>query len=203
MNLLTLIRSLLGAVVESLVGPPPPAPPDRIPFAIGALDRALDGGVQAGALTVIDGAPGAGKTTLAHALLRAATAKGRTAGLIINVDEIAPSLPGLVVARAGPDESSSVAATLLAARALDLLVVDGTASRGASRPVALAPLVGAAIDGGTALLVVDGGAREADRQARRALARATLTVVGDGDACSVRVTPKDGDSVVVKLRRAA
>ncbi len=39
--------------------------PERIPTGIGPLDRSLQGGIKQGALTVIAGTPGAGKTALA------------------------------------------------------------------------------------------------------------------------------------------
>lgn len=66
----------------------PAASSERIGSGIERLDRVLDGGIYRGSTTLISGAPGTAKTTLAAAFAQAAAERGERA-LYVSFDELA------------------------------------------------------------------------------------------------------------------
>ena len=60
---------------------------ERAPFGIEALDRMIDGGVVRGSATVVEGAPGTGKTTLGMQFIVNGIEKFQEPGLIITFEE--------------------------------------------------------------------------------------------------------------------
>ncbi len=59
----------------------------RTPFGIGPLDAMLDGGVVRGSATVVEGAPGTGKTTLGLQFIVNGIEKYQEPGLILTFEE--------------------------------------------------------------------------------------------------------------------
>lgn len=59
--------------------PPRPTTPEYYPTGVPNLDRVLDGGLPRGALVIVVGPPGSGKTTLANQMAFAAAQAGRKA----------------------------------------------------------------------------------------------------------------------------
>ncbi len=60
---------------------------ERASFGIEALDRMIDGGVVKGSATVVEGAPGTGKTTLGMHFIVSGIEKFQEPGLIITFEE--------------------------------------------------------------------------------------------------------------------
>ncbi len=66
-----------------------PAEEAGIPSGVGELDRVLGGGIVAGAVVLIGGDPGIGKSTLLLQMLAAATGEGKCSGLYVSGEESA------------------------------------------------------------------------------------------------------------------
>jgi len=140
----------LGARVRR--GAPPEAALPRCPTGLDAVDRLLGGGFPRGGLSEIAGPPSSGRTSLALALLAAATARGEMAALVDAADAFDPpsaEAAGVDLARLlwvrppGLAEALRSASHLLASRGFAAVVMDLAAS-GAR---AAAPRAGRAIAG--------------------------------------------------------
>jgi recombination protein RecA len=156
-----LFTALSRALSDAVLGSPPPEP-----WATGfqALDAALQGGLLPGTVTSLRGEPGAGKTTLALALVAAAQ---RAGALVAYVDvDSALSLPWarrlgvreLVVARpSGLAEALAVVRAL--GSAVDVIVVDSLAALALGArdeaPQAERALAEAARAAGVAVVVIE------------------------------------------------
>ncbi|NRF70278.1 AAA family ATPase [Aquincola sp. S2] len=68
---------------------PPTLPQTRLPSGIAALDELLGGGIEKGTSTLVIGAPGTGKSSLAVQFSLAAAERGETAALFIFDESIA------------------------------------------------------------------------------------------------------------------
>jgi hypothetical protein len=141
----------LGARVRR--GAPPEAALPRCPTGLGEVDRLLGGGFPRGGLSEIAGPPSSGRTSLALALLAAATVRGEMAALVDAADAFDPpsaeaagvALPRLLWVRPpGLAEALRSASHLLASRGFAVVVMDLAAS-GTAR--AARPQEGRAIAG--------------------------------------------------------
>lgn len=144
----------LGARVRR--GAPPEAALPRCPTGLGAVDRLLGGGFPRGGLSEIAGPPSSGRTSLALALLAAATARGETAALVDAADALDPpsaEAAGVALARLlwvrppGLAEALRSVSRLLASRGFAAVVLD-LAAHG---PRAAVPRAGAGGAGPAAL----------------------------------------------------
>ena len=114
-----------------------PAPPERQPTGIDALDAMLGGGFVRGRLVEIFGPPGGGKTALSLALIAGMQRAGGSAAFIDVEGTLDPTraaaagvdLTRLVAARPSVgEEALQMVDALLKARAVDVVVVDSVAA---------------------------------------------------------------------------
>jgi hypothetical protein len=121
----------LGAQVRR--GVPPEAPSARCATGIDAVDRLLGGGFPRGGLSEVVGPASSGRTSLAFALLAAATARGELAALVDAADALDPpsaEAAGVDLARLlwvrppGAREALRSASHLIGARGFAVVVLD-------------------------------------------------------------------------------
>jgi hypothetical protein len=131
----------LGARVRR--GAPPEAALPRCPTGLAAVDGLLGGGFPRGGLSEISGPPSSGRTSLALALLAAATVRGEAVALVDAADAFDPpsaEAAGVALARLlwvrppGLAEALRSASHLLASRGFAVVVLDLAAGVRAAAP---------------------------------------------------------------------